>query len=395
MNSLLHTPEGVRDIYAEDCAKKRFIEKNIKKTIYSHGYQDVEMPGFEFFDLFNKERGSVPSKEMFKFFDREGNTLVLRPDMTPQIARVAAKYYENEEAPLRFIYQGRKYVNGSSYQGRMKETTQIGAELVGDATMDADAEVIVLLVKSILSTGLKDFQVEIGHIDFFRGLVEEAGLDESEADQMLEMIQEKNFFGVEELLHANSLTGNVAEAFRILPQLFGSIEILDRADELTSNSRAEGAINHLRQLYEILTQYGVEQYITFDLGMLSKLRYYTGVMMQAFTYGSGDYIASGGRYDELIGQFGTKKASIGFSVTVDNILTAITRQKIAIDAYPREQILILYNKECRAKAIAKADELRSDTVNVIMQLKSDLYQDCFVSDYCEKNHISQVIRIEE
>ncbi|MCM1468560.1 MAG: ATP phosphoribosyltransferase regulatory subunit, partial [Alistipes sp.] len=120
MNSLLHTPEGVRDIYNADCKDKLYIQEKIRQLVKSFGYLDVEGPSFEYFDIFNKERGSIASKEMYKFFDKEGNTLVLRPDMTPQIARIAAKYYESEEAPVKLCYQGRKFVNCSSYQGRLK-----------------------------------------------------------------------------------------------------------------------------------------------------------------------------------------------------------------------------------------------------------------------------------
>ena len=145
-NQLLHTPEGVRDIYAEECARKLAVEQKIQHVFGLYGYQSIETPVFEFFDIFKKERGSVGSQGMYKFFDRDNNTLVLRPDMTPPIARCVAKYYMDETKPLRLCYLGPTFINGTSYQGRLKESTQTGAELIGDDTADADAEMIAMAV---------------------------------------------------------------------------------------------------------------------------------------------------------------------------------------------------------------------------------------------------------
>lgn len=368
MNSLLHTPEGVRDIYNEECARKLFVENKVHSVVKSYGFNDVQAPTFEYFDIFNKERGSVASKEMFKFFDREGNTMVLRPDMTPQIARIAAKYFGQENDSIKLCYKAKKFINCSSYQGRLKETTEVGAELIGDSSIDADAEVIVLLVESLLASGLTEFQVEIGHIKYFRGLVEEAGLDRAAEDEILEMIKNKNYFGLEELIDQHNIEKSLGEAFLQLPQMFGSIDILDKAYALTTNETARKAINHLKELYEILKIYGVEKYVTFDLGMLNKLRYYTGIMFQAFTYGTGEYIASGGRYDKLMRQFGEDKPAIGFSITVDYLLVALNRQQIELETEKKPRYMVLFNADSRNEAIKLAKSYREQNINVNMML---------------------------
>lgn len=391
MNSLLHTPEGVRDIYNADCKDKLYIQEKIRQLVKSFGYLDVEGPSFEYFDIFNKERGSIASKEMYKFFDKEGNTIVLRPDMTPQIARIAAKYYESEEAPVKLCYQGRKFVNGSSYQGRLKETTQLGAELIGDASIDSDAEVIVMLVKSLLAAGLSEFQVEVGHMDYFRGLVKEAGLDESVEDDFLERIQNKNYFGLEELIRRYHIEPSVGEVFLKLPQMFGSIEILRQAKEMTDNATAREAIEHLEKLHEILKMFGVDRYVTYDLGMVNKLRYYTGVMFQAFTYGTGEFIAGGGRYDRLIGQFGKEKPSIGFSITVDYLMIALARQKIKIDADKRQSFLVLFTEKNRGGAIRLSDLYRSKKVNVNMMVYHEAKGRDFYMDYAKRHDIGHIV----
>ena len=176
MKQLFHTPEGVRDVYGTECEKKLYLQEKLQKIFHAYGYQDIETPTFEFFDVFSKQVGTTPSRELYKFFDRDGNTLVLRPDFTPSIARAVSMYFQKEELPIRLCYRGNTFVNNSSYQGRLKESTQMGVELLGDASADADGEIIALMVELLKATGLKDFQISIGQVDFFKSLVDEAGI---------------------------------------------------------------------------------------------------------------------------------------------------------------------------------------------------------------------------
>ena len=364
-NQLLHTPEGVRDIYNDEYSDRLVLQDRLRKVINSYGYQDIKTPGFEFFDIFNKERGSVASKNMFKFFDREGNTLVLRPDMTPSIARCAAKYFANTEDAIRLCYLGDTYINNSRYQGRLKETTQAGCELIGDASIEADAEMIALLIESILSSGLIEFQVEVGHIGFFKGLVNEAGLDAEGESVLREVILNKNIFRISDVLKNTNVSENVEECLNMLPTLFGDIDVLEKAKLLAGNSISLDAIEHLLKVYEIIKAYGFEKYVTFDLGMLSELDYYTGVIFKAYTYDVGEPIANGGRYDKLIGQFGKECASIGFCITIDFLHQAVMRQNIDIDS--RKQLkLLVYGSENLVKAISIAKEMRSRGIAVEM-----------------------------
>ena len=143
---LLHTPEGVRDIYNSECEKKIFLQDLLHDTIKKYGYHAIQTPTFEYFDIFSREIGTTPSKELYKFFDKEGETLVLRPDITPSVARCVAKYYMDEENPIRLSYMGNTFINQANYQGRLKETTQIGAELINDDSVYADGEIIALVI---------------------------------------------------------------------------------------------------------------------------------------------------------------------------------------------------------------------------------------------------------
>lgn len=360
---LLHTPEGVRDLYGTECENKLLLQNRMHQVLKLYGYRDIQMPSFEFFDIFNKERGSVASKNMFKFFDREGNTLVLRPDMTPQIARCAAKYFENEELPIKLCYLGNTFVNKSSYQGRLKETTQLGCELIGDSSVTADAEMLAMMIEALLAAGLKEFQVEVGQVAYFKGLVNEAGIDSDTEEELRLLIQKKNFFGVEELARGCGLSDSVREALFMLPQLFGSAGKLDDAKMYVNNAESLGAIEHLKSVYELLKVYGYEKYVSFDLGMLSELTYYTGIIFRAVTYEVGEPVANGGRYDELICQYGKPAASIGFSINVDFVLLALNRQKIDLPS-GKLPLMILYRADDAADAIRLADHYRKSGISV-------------------------------
>lgn len=362
---LLHTPEGVRDIYNEDCEKKLALQGRLHEVMKSYGYRDIETPTFEFFDVFSKEVGTTPSKDLYKFFDREGNTLVLRPDITPSIARAAAKYVGEETDPLRFCYVGNTFINNSSYQGYLKETTQLGAELIGDNSVDSDAEVIAMVIECLLKAGLKEFQVSIGQVDFFESLLKEAGITGSEEEELKRLISNKNNFGAEELLSEKNIRPDLKELLVALPKLYGGTEALEKARSMTKNQEALTALRRLEEIYEILCVYGVERYVSFDLGMLSKYMYYTGVIFRAFTFGTGGAVVKGGRYDQLLGHFGKEAPSIGFVVVVNQLVNALERQKISMPA-PQEPVVLRYRPQERDEAIRKAEKLRREGAYVAL-----------------------------
>ncbi len=356
----IHTPEGVRDIYGIECMRKNLLSERMKNVLNSYGYRDIQTPTFEFFEIFNQDKGSLPANQMYKFFDREGNTLVLRPDITPSIARAVSKYFNEETFSMRFSYIGNVFINNSSLQGLMKESTQMGAELVGDDSVDADAEMIALAIHMLLAAGLKEFQIDVGHVGFFKGLIKETGMDEDCAQEIRELIENKNFFAVE------ALTDN--PALIQLPRLFGSKEILEEAKLLTSNEESLDAIARLERLYEIIVGYGLEKYVTFDLGMLSQYEYYTGVIFRGYTYGTGDAVVKGGRYDLLLQKFGKDAASVGLVVVIDELLIAMGRQKLLMDEGD-PMIMVLYDSDRLNDALKKASALREKGAHVQMNRK--------------------------
>ena len=377
MKKILHTPEGVRDIYSRECEQKLLLQRRLHDVIKSYGYRDIETPTFEYFDVFGKEIGTIPSRELFKFFDREGETLVLRPDFTPSVARAAAKYFLNENMAIQLTYLGNTFINNSSYQGRLKETTQIGGELIGDDSADADAEVIALVVQLLLSSGLREFQISIGHAGIFRALAEEAGFDEPVTNELKELITNKNTFGAEKLLSDKNISSELKQAFVSLTSLFGMRETIDRARILTQNEEANKALDRLQKIWETLELYGVSEYISFDLGMLSRYMYYTGIIFRGYTFGTGDAVIKGGRYDGLLGHFGKDAPAVGFVAVTDQLLSALSRQKVTLET-SESHCMIIYECEKQAEAIAKASELRTKGIEVelVRITESRTRQDC-------------------
>ncbi|GAA0792828.1 ATP phosphoribosyltransferase regulatory subunit [Clostridium sp. AF19-22AC] len=357
MEQKLHTPEGVRDIYNTECKKKLSVQGKLLDVLHLYGYQDIQTPTFEYFDVFRKEIGTISSRELYKFFDRDGNTLALRPDITPSIARAAATLFEDEEFPIRLCYMGNTFINHSSYQGRLKENTQMGAELIGVDSIEADAELLAMLADGLRKVGLKEFQINIGHVDFIQSLLEATGLEEEERTEIHHLITNRNYFGVEEILDNRDVEDTIKQAFQILPELIGDVEILNQAMEIAPNISAKLAVSRLQQIYKILTLYGVQDHITFDLSMSGSYGYYTGIIFRAYTYGTGDAIVRGGRYDHLLEKFGKNTPSIGFAVIVDELMSALSRQKIQIEAAHTN--LIVYTQATQKWAISLARNFRS------------------------------------
>lgn len=384
---LVHTPEGVRDIYGKEYANKQNIQKLFENKLHSFGYQNIQTPTFEFFDVFSREIGTTPSKELYKFFDKEGNTLVLRPDFTPSIARCAAKYFMDETIPLRFCYAGNNFINTNNLQGKLKETTQMGAELIGDASPEADAEMIAMLVEALLNAGLKEFQVSVGQIDYFKGLCANAGLDEETQHALREFISNRNDFGAQELLLGKNISAQSIEALLHVNSLFGSYDILDKALEYADNPRSQKAIERLKQVYKLLQIYGVDEYISFDLAMVSKYNYYTGVIFSAYTYQAGSAIAKGGRYDNLLEKFGKPVPATGFVVTIDDLVSVLTRQNLCPNL-ENKNLLLVYTDNFEMAA-AKAKLYREQGYSTVLLKKKESEEN--YKRFAENNYFSEVI----
>ncbi|HJA65851.1 MAG TPA: ATP phosphoribosyltransferase regulatory subunit [Candidatus Mediterraneibacter cottocaccae] len=393
MEQKLHTPEGVRDIYNRECETKLALQRELGNVLHLYGYQDIQTPTFEYYDVFRKEIGSTSTRELYRFFDREGNILSLRPDITPSVARAAATLFETEDFPIRLCYVGNTFINHSSYQGRLKENTQLGAELIGLDSIEADAEMLAMVVDGLKKTGLTEFQVNVGHVDFIQSLMESTGLEEEEKEEIRTLINNRNYFGVEEILDNRGVKGSVKKAFQILPELMGGPEILEQAAAIAPNVNARLAITRLQQIYKLLKAYRAEDHVSFDLSMNGSYGYYSGIIFRAYTYGTGDAIVRGGRYDHLLEKFGRNTPSIGFAIIVDELMSALSRQKITVE--PVHRNLIVYTEATENWAVSLAGSFRSRGRNIVLiKRDSEDTREKF-EEYAKRSSISSLMYLRD
>ncbi|MBR6160212.1 MAG: ATP phosphoribosyltransferase regulatory subunit, partial [Lachnospiraceae bacterium] len=198
MNNINNTPEGVRDIAPSKLEKKLELYNTLLGVMKEAGYLRMQTPSFEYFDVFADNIGMTPSSQLYKFYDKEGNTLVLRPDFTPPMARAYSALYHDETAPVGLCYGGNTFVNGNDLNGDLKESTQVGAELYNDASCEADAKMISLIVKCMKCAGFDDFIVSVGNVDFFRGLCEASGISDEDEVALWKLISSRNYFKAQE-----------------------------------------------------------------------------------------------------------------------------------------------------------------------------------------------------
>ena len=332
-NNLLHTPDGVRDIYGKEYDNIKYVRKTISDCLSSYGYSDIQTPSFEYFDVFSKEVGTIPSRELYKFFDKDNETIALRPDFTPSIARCAAKYFMDEDRPLRFSYIGSTFQNISSLQGKYSEVTQEGAEFIGDASVEADAEMVSLLIESLLKTGLENFRISVGEVDYFKGLCSEAKLSPEEEADLRDLISSKNPIAAADLLKELNISDEMRDKLLRITDTFADHSMLSELEKDAGNDISKKAIERLTSLFDLLKIRGYEKYVSFDLGMLSKYQYYTGIVFKAFALGTGSPVAMGGRYDKLLSYFGKDAPAVGFVILPDDVEKLLERQG---KAFPEE-----------------------------------------------------------
>lgn len=363
-NNKLHTPVGVRDLLYQECALKTELTDRIRKIFYSYGYQQVESPTFEYIEVFSDEKlGSTKPEQMYRFFDRDGSTLALRTDMTPPIARIAATSYSQTPYPLRFSYFGNAFKYNEDYQGKLREFAQAGVELLGVNSVDADAEVISVAVNSLLATGLTNFKITIGDVEFFKGILEETGLPAEICEELQHRIGIRDYVEAERIVMAYNMPENIRTLFVELPKMVGTLKILAYAKRLTKNRKAKRAISRLQELFQILRKYNIEEYIAFDLGMVNQLNYYTGIIFRGYIAESGYTIVGGGRYDNLVEQYGAPMPAVGFSLKISEIVSAVMKRGMDI-SIKTAKTLVAYTEIGKTTAFQIANEYRRDGMYV-------------------------------
>lgn len=333
-------PEGVRDLLFADTAAFRQMAAALQTTWDAWGYREISLPTFEYADTLATDVGARVEAELYRFFDRHGRTLALRPDMTIPTARVVGARLYDQPMPLRLAYVGSVFRHEPPRAGRQHEFVQAGIELIGAPGPIADAEVVALASAALQAVGLTDFRIALGHVGFFRGLLEGLALPGRLTARLQDAVARKAEAELAGLLaEIPGLPPVARQAVLALPRLTGDVEILDVAEAVCLNATMMAALTDLRAVADLLQAHGVARFITYDLAEVRDLGYYTGITFEGFAPGLGFGLSAGGRYDALIGHFGPPLPAVGWALTLDRALLARELQGITV-AEPRPDLLL-------------------------------------------------------
>lgn len=346
-------PTGVKDYLPEAVAKLRSIESRVLTCMEKWGYDQIITPTLEFYDTVGVA-SSTDDKKMFKLLDQNGRTLVLRPDVTAPIARTVGSLMREQSFPLRLSYHANVFRAFEEEAGRESEFFQTGAELVGDGSPEADAEVIALAIASLQAAGVRTFKIALGHTGFLNGLFQET-LDGREEEQktLKESLLNRDYVGYRQKLRSFPLEASKQSELEAILRLRGGEEICEQAGKLTRNALAQESIRHLCEIYEVLKAYGVSRHVLIDLTMIGDFSYYTGMTFEGYAADLGFPVVSGGRYDNLLKQFGRAAPATGFALKTTRILEVAEEQQEA-----GRRVLILYTAGRRSEALQAAGVLR-------------------------------------
>ncbi len=346
-------PKGVRDFLPLKAAKVEYLQQQLRQVMEDWGFRPVITPQLEFFDLLEKGLGGDLHARAFRFDDRQsGRLLAFPPDITPQIARIAATRMRELPLPLRLCYSGKVLRHTEQQAGKNREIFQAGVELIGLAQPEADAEMIAMAIECLRRSGAKDFTLDIGQVEFFRGVMDRLSLSADLARRVAGAIGRKDSTELKALLDEGEIDEAAREEVLALPRLFGGREVLERAAKLVKNQRSQRALDNLTQVLALLDQHGISEYVTFDLGELRGLDYHTGITFQGFLQGYGQAVCSGGRYDGLMANYGSPAPATGFTFDLLNLLFALDR--VLEDQVKPETALLVY--ACKG-AVVRAQQL--------------------------------------
>lgn len=322
------TPEGTRDYLFEESDARRLVERELATLFKDRGYRRIITPTLEFFDVFNRESAGALPETLYSMTDTYGRLLVLRPDSTLPIARVAATRLKGMQLPIRLYYNQNVFTRQPRLSGHSDETAQTGIELIGARGLRADLEVITMALDALALCGAPDYKLEIGHAGYFRALCAALGTDESVVDAIYESLESKNYVALQSVLDTLGET-SVVGALRELPRMFGGAEILKSATDV-GGEQAKEALSYLATLYAALEKAGYADRVILDLSLVHRGNYYTGIIFRGYTEGSGATVLSGGRYDGLIREFGEDLPATGFGIETDALARAkLLRGEIA------------------------------------------------------------------
>ncbi|MDR1605234.1 MAG: ATP phosphoribosyltransferase regulatory subunit [Gracilibacteraceae bacterium] len=339
----LKQPEGMTDFLPGRLAALEEAEQKALGVMRAWTYRKVRTPGLEYRDCV--EPGADQGDSLYKFFDRDGNILALRPEFTTPIARLAACWCREDALPLRFCYAGPVYRSGDE---RQREFSQVGAELVGVDSPLADAEVLALAVEVLKALEVQGFRLSLGHNGILEGLMQEFRVGDVLRRELEDGIARKDIVKLETLIRAHSLPPEAAGLLTALPALTGREEVLDALEPWNRILPVRRAAETLRTIYAYLAEFGVQKYVSLDLGILQGFSYYTGAVFEGYLPEVGAPVLDGGRYDGLYADFGFPQPATGFALHLGLILEqAEEKEEEGADVLVYGQSPLKVIKRCR------------------------------------------------
>lgn len=353
--------DGFNDIHYNELKVYDFIKDIIENTMESYGYRQVLTPSFESYDMYNID-GAFPRDKMFKLIGNDGKVLVLRPDATIPIARMAASRYRNSQEVLKFGYITNIFRDSSSTTDFRKEFMQAGIEYMGNSLPDCDGEIIALSINILKELGIKKIHIDMGNVTFLNGLFDEIQIEVIERVKILSYIENKNIGELKAYLDSIEVSKEISQILCHVPMLFGKFkDTVNQAKKLCINQKMTAALNTMEETYEIINSYGYEDYIFIDLGFTNQFNYYSGLIFKGYINGIGEAILSGGRYDTLSSTFGVNRPASGFGINISLLMDTLINRSDEKDDY---NILFLYDDNKRRESLNLARKLRSQGIIV-------------------------------
>lgn len=317
-------PTGVKDFLPVKAAKLEYLQSTLRGIYRSWGFHPVAPAVLEELAVLELGLGADLREKTFRFDDRQtGRLVAFPPDMTPQVARIAATRMRDMPLPFRLCYSGRVLRHTEQRLGKDREIFQSGVELIGLSGPEADAEMIAMAVQCFQAVGAGDFTIDLGQAEFLRGVLHALPLEAVQAHNVRAAIASKDCSGLQRLLKDLPLTDRQCTELLALPRLYGGREVLDQARRAIANSASQAALDNLERILEVLAVYGVEQHITLDLGEMRGFDYHSGLVFQGFLAGFGRAVCAGGRYDGLTARYGFPAPATGFAFNLYNLLFAL------------------------------------------------------------------------
>ncbi len=311
-------PSGLRYYWGQEASLRRAIEEAAMSVFDGWSYEEITTPTIDYYSLFERGMGAAEAERAFRFTDADGRLLAMRPDVTSGIARAAATLFAKRNRPLRLCYAAPVFrLKGLSHAEWRRESAQIGCELVGQNSPAADMEVLAIATEALGRLSLdRDYVITLNDVEVFNGVAESLGFDSDSRDQLRQLVDGRNSADLEQFL-TSCASREECRAFSQLVRLSGKHETLDQARRVITNARSRAALDRLESLWEIIESLDVSDRFEIDLADVSRLDYYTGLTFKIYVEGAGAGVGSGGRYDNLIANFGKAEPAVGFMLDLD------------------------------------------------------------------------------